>query len=113
MKIRLTLLTENDKQRPPELTEEKVKAAWQAVVNTMCLLSDSDDTCVVEKAEFIEEVIPEQTEQKRGIWIKDCNVAFYWKCSECGAYLFWRKEDYLLRENDNPNYCPNCGAKMV
>ena len=55
MKIRLTLLTENDKQRPPELTEEKVKAAWQIVVDAMCLMSDSDDTCVVEKAEFVEE----------------------------------------------------------
>ena len=55
MKIRLTLLTENDKQRPPDLTEEKVKAAWQIVVNAMCLMSDSDDICVVEKAEFVEE----------------------------------------------------------
>jgi hypothetical protein len=53
-----------------------------------------------------------QPEHKHGKWIKDCNVAFYWKCSECGAYLFWRKEDYLLRKNDNLNYCPNCGADM-
>ena len=55
MKIRLTLLTENNKERAPELTEEKVKIAWQTVVNAICLMSDSDDTCVVEKAEFIEE----------------------------------------------------------
>lgn len=55
MKIRLTLLTENDKERVPELTEEKVRAAWQIVVDAMCLMSDSDDTCVVEKAEFVEE----------------------------------------------------------
>lgn len=55
MKIRLTLLTENDKQRPPELTEEKVKAVWQLIGNTMCLFSDNDDTCVVEKVEFVEE----------------------------------------------------------
>lgn len=55
MKIRLTLLTENNKQRPRELTEEKVKAAWQAVINVLCLLSSNDDTCVVEKAEFVEE----------------------------------------------------------
>ena len=55
MKIRLTLLTENDKQRPPELTEEKVKAAWQIVVDAMCLFSENNDRCVVEKAEFVEE----------------------------------------------------------
>lgn len=57
MKIRLTILTENDKQRPQELTEEKVKAVWQVIVNTMCLFSDNNDTCVVEKVEFVEEKV--------------------------------------------------------
>ena len=51
-------------------------------------------------------------ERKRGKWIKDCDTAFFWKCSECGAYIFWRKEEYLLRNEDEPNYCPNCGADM-
>ena len=51
-------------------------------------------------------------ERKRGKWIKDCNVAFFWKCSECGAYILWRKEEYLLRNEDEPNYCPNCGSRM-
>ena len=49
---------------------------------------------------------------KHGRWNKDSDAAFYWRCSECGCYLFWRKEDYLLRHEDEPNYCPNCGAKM-
>lgn len=47
-----------------------------------------------------------------GRWEKNCDVAFFWKCSECGCYLFWRKEEYLLRNEDEPNYCPNCGARM-
>ena len=47
-----------------------------------------------------------------GEWEKDSDVAFFWKCSECGCYLFCRKEEYLLRNEDEPNYCPNCGAKM-
>ena len=55
MKIRLTIMTENDKKRPPELTEEKVKAAWQAVLDAMCLMTNTDDKCTVEKAEFAEE----------------------------------------------------------
>ena len=50
--------------------------------------------------------------RKRGKWIKDCNAAFFWKCSECGAYIFWRKEEYLLRNEDEPNYCPNCGSDL-
>ena len=56
--------------------------------------------------------VADVVERKRGKWIKDCNVAFFWKCSECGAYIFWRKEEYLLRNEDEPNYCPNCGADM-
>ena len=58
MKIRLTIMTENDKARPPELTEEKVKRAWQVVLDAICLLSDDKCTvekCMVEKAEFVEE----------------------------------------------------------
>ena len=107
MKIRLTLLTENDKQRPPELTEEKVKAAWQAVVDTVSLMSDSDDTCVVEKAEFVEEVIPEQTEQKRGRnTLSDYPSLF--QCSACGC---WCDDTYYLNISKF-NYCPNCGARM-
>lgn len=53
MKIRLTIMTENDKTRPPELTEEKVKAAWQLVLDAMSL--GADDKGTVEKAEFVEE----------------------------------------------------------
>lgn len=50
--------------------------------------------------------------QKKGEWIKCSDTAFYWMCSECGAYLFWRKEKYLLRKDDEANFCPNCGADM-
>lgn len=55
MKIRLTIMTENNKVRPPELTEEKVKEAWQVVLDAIRLLSTEDDKCTVEKAEFVEE----------------------------------------------------------
>ena len=51
-------------------------------------------------------------ENVKGEWMKDSDVAFYWKCSECGAYVFWNKENYLLRNTDELNFCPNCGAEM-
>lgn len=55
MKIRLTIMTENDKPRPEELTENMVIAAWQVVLNMMHLVSDSDDSVTIESAEFVED----------------------------------------------------------
>ena len=104
MKIRLTFLTENDKQRPPELTEEKVKAVCQTVINAMCLLSDNNDTCVVEKAEFVDDVTLTQSNQKRGEWVKDKDGTT--TCTNCGFAL----EDWV--QGVFYNFCPNCGAKM-
>lgn len=37
-----------------------------------------------------------------GHWIKMVDSAFEYYCSECEIYM----------ADDNPNYCPNCGAKM-
>lgn len=55
MKVRLTIMTENDKPRPEELTEDKVKAMWQALLNVMCLMSDSNDSATIESVEFVED----------------------------------------------------------
>jgi hypothetical protein len=49
-------------------------------------------------------------ERKKGKWDKDSDMAFYWKCSKCGAYLFWRYEEFMV--NGNPHFCPYCGAQM-
>lgn len=48
-------MTENNKVRPSDLTEEKVKEAWQIVLNAISLFSTEDDKCTVENAEFVEE----------------------------------------------------------
>lgn len=53
MKVRLTIMTENDKPRPEELTEDKVKAVWQALLNVMC--RNSADSATVENIEFVED----------------------------------------------------------
>lgn len=54
MKIRLTILTENDVPRRPEHTEALVTKGWQEVLDMICLLSDNADKAVVEKVEFVE-----------------------------------------------------------
>lgn len=56
MKVRITVLTENDKPLPPiekRPTEEQLVKAWQAIFNMLCLYGE--DKAVVEKAEYVEE----------------------------------------------------------
>ena len=54
MKIRITILTENNLERSSELTEEKVKKAWQAIFDLITLPVVADDKCHVETVEFID-----------------------------------------------------------
>lgn len=58
MKVRITVLTENDKPLPPvekRPTEEQIQKAWQAIFDMMSLLARKD-RAIVEKAEIVEEV---------------------------------------------------------
>ena len=54
MKIRLTILTENNKKRNENLTEDKVKETWQFILNVLSSLSDNEDKAIVENVEFVE-----------------------------------------------------------
>ena len=54
MKIRLTILTENNKKRNENLTEDKVKEAWQYILNMLSSLSKNEDKAIVENVEFVE-----------------------------------------------------------
>lgn len=59
MKVRITVLTENDKPLPPvgkRPTEEQVVKAWQVIFDMMTLMGESNESATVESAEFIEEV---------------------------------------------------------
>lgn len=59
MKVRITVLTENDKPLPPvekRPTEEQIVKAWQAIFDVMTLLGKPDERATVESAEFIEDV---------------------------------------------------------
>jgi hypothetical protein len=57
MKVRITVLTENDKPLPPvekRPTEEQIKKTWQVIFDMMSLLGK--DRATVEKAVIVEEV---------------------------------------------------------
>ena len=59
MKVRITVLTENDKPLPPveeRPSEKLIVKAWQVIFDMMTLLGESNEKATVESAEFIEEV---------------------------------------------------------
>lgn len=55
MKIRVTILTENDKPRKAGHTEEAVAKAWQFILNLFTAASEENEKATVEKVEFVEE----------------------------------------------------------
>ena len=60
---------------------------------------------ITERREMLNEIdnLPSvELERKTGYWIDTDNYYQRWKCSECGCHT----------RDAEPNYCPNCGAKM-
>lgn len=55
MKIRVTILTENDKLRKPGHTEETVAKAWQFILDLFTAASEENEKATVEKVEFVED----------------------------------------------------------
>lgn len=55
MKVRLTILTENDAKVPDGITEDDIKKVWQAIFNGLCLFSEKEEKATVEKVEIINE----------------------------------------------------------
>ena len=73
------------------------------------------------KAEYVEidgvRYVPERTCEVVGEWEKFSQTQdLRWpSCSECG-YIFGREErlgEYVCERCEIPNYCPDCGAKVV
>ena len=57
MKVRITILTENDKPLPPDgkrPTEEQIVKAWQIIFDMMTIMGKSDERATVESAEYVE-----------------------------------------------------------
>lgn len=55
MKVRVTILTENDKPRKPGHTEETVAKAWQFSLDLFTAASEGKEKATVEKVEFVED----------------------------------------------------------
>lgn len=36
-----------------------------------------------------------------------------WRCSKCGYLFVESRTDQGIKEDFEPNFCPNCGAKVV
>lgn len=55
MKIRLTIMTENDKpvENLGDNPEEKIKKAWDALLLMIAMMSDNKDTAYVERVEVV------------------------------------------------------------
>ena len=67
MKIRITLLTENDKPLPPvekRPTEEQIMKAWQFILDMLIFLGGTNDRATVESAEFIEEGTDDESREE-------------------------------------------------
>ena len=58
MKVRVTIMTENDAHPEDDHTNEKIEAAakigWQLLLNELLMESDENNKAVVEKCEVIE-----------------------------------------------------------
>ena len=55
MKIRLTIMTENDKpvENLGDNPEEKIKKAWDVLLSMMALMSENNENAYVERVEVV------------------------------------------------------------
>jgi len=108
MKVRVTLMTENDVpvEKLGENPLEKIKGAWDTVISLLSALMDGD-TCEVEKVEIMEDTPPTKVRAvAQGTWQKTPQslLGEQCQCSVCGE-TFW---GYMSKFP----FCPNCGADM-
>lgn len=48
-------------------------------------------------------------------WVLEHSGTLYdkWRCSKCGYLFVESRVDQGIKDDFDPNYCPNCGAKVV
>lgn len=57
MKVRITLIAENNKPRSTDISEDYLRKAYQVIFDLLVLSGDLDlsEKIIVEKAEFVDE----------------------------------------------------------
>lgn len=85
----------------------KIKTYQKMNNKIVSLLRLSDDPMLLYAAQLIEELQGKEDTVKQGEWKEHIFEDGFWAnyCSECKAYLPYGLEW-------EPNFCPNCGAKM-
>ena len=63
MKIRMTVLLENQKIRREGLTEEIVVKAYQMLLDWLSIV-DGASKATIEKAEFVEDILKQESEKE-------------------------------------------------
>ena len=54
MKIRLTILTENNIPYNNQIDPETVRQAWQTLLDTICKMAPNEDKAIVERVDISE-----------------------------------------------------------
>lgn len=68
------------------------------------------NTMACEQIKLMPTIDPESL-RPRGRWID--HMVRDWRCSECGERIHKVRNVDGYCYDDKPNYCPNCGARMV
>lgn len=91
-------------------TEGKIDLKWSKGLNYSLKMIDNAPTVVAENA---------TSDRPQGEWeIVDAEGTKIWNCvcTECGhdpQEYIGGSEDWWLRKTHLPNFCPNCGVRIV
>ena len=87
--------------------EAALKAMSQAIQDRTWSMDDFD--VMMKMEDYVQELPAADVEPvAHGEWIKiqTIGTTVQWQCSEC------KHEKMYTHIGEQPNYCPNCGAKM-
>ena len=91
--------------------EDAVKAL-RIIKNCVKLFEDSIEDAAIALDELAQSA--DVVERKTGHWVTAGGYwnADYW-CSNCGmSFNYAGGIQFLVKDKELPNYCPNCGARM-
>ena len=78
---------------------------------SMCAMLDAADTILSLRDRLQDAELGSGTCE----WVLEHIGTLYdkWRCSKCGYLFVESRTDQGIKEDFEPNFCPNCGAKVV